>query len=49
MVESNVNLAEKRNLIIASVILVIGLGGAMIQLGSFPVQGMALATIVESC
>ena len=46
MVESNVNLAEKRNLIIASVILVIGLGGAMIQLGSFPVQGMALATIV---
>jgi uracil permease len=46
MVESKVDLAEKRNLIISSVILVIGLGGAMVQIGSFPVQGMALATVV---
>ncbi|MDX5980970.1 solute carrier family 23 protein [Exiguobacterium profundum] len=46
MVESKVDLAEKRNLIISSVILVIGLGGAMVEIGSFPVQGMALATVV---
>ena len=36
-----------RNLIIASVILVIGIGGAFIQIGTdFQLSGMALAAIV---
>lgn len=47
LIESNVQLSEKRNLIIASVILVIGIGGAFIPIGEeAQIPGMALATIV---
>ncbi|MBM7095842.1 uracil permease [Bacillus sp. H-16] len=47
MIENKVDLGEKRNLIIASVILVIGIGGAFIEVNdAVQVSGMALATIV---
>ncbi|MFO1445832.1 NCS2 family nucleobase:cation symporter [Bacillus sp. Bva_UNVM-123] len=45
LVDSQIDFGEKRNLVIASVILVIGIGGAHIDLGSFQIQGMALAAI----
>ncbi len=47
LVENKVDFSLKRNLIIASVILVIGIGGAAIHIGqSFSLEGMALASIV---
>jgi uracil permease len=46
IVEAGIDFSEKRNLIIASVILVIGIGGARIQLGSLEVSEMSLATYV---
>ncbi|NLG85780.1 MAG: uracil permease [Firmicutes bacterium] len=46
LVESQVDFSENRNLILASVILVIGIGGAEISMGNFTVSGMPLATIV---
>jgi len=47
MIEHKVDLNEKRNLIITSVILVIGIGEAMIKFGeSFELHGMALAAII---
>lgn len=46
LVDSKVNFEDKRNLVISSVILVIGIGGAIIKLpGNFQIQGMALAAI----
>ncbi len=46
LVEAGIDFSEKRNLIIASVILVIGIGGAKIHLGSLEVSEMSLATYV---
>lgn len=47
LVENKVDFSRKRNLIIASVILVIGIGGAAIHIGqSFSLEGMALASII---
>ena len=46
LVESRIDFSEKRNLIIASVILVVGIGGATLQLGPFELHGMALATVI---
>lgn len=46
LVETRVDLSQKRNLIIASVILVVGVGGAAIKLGPFELHGMALATTI---
>ncbi|NDV68723.1 solute carrier family 23 protein [Dysgonomonas sp. 25] len=47
LVENKVDFARKRNLIISSVILVIGIGGAAIHVGeSFSLEGMALASII---
>jgi uracil permease len=46
LVEAGIDFSEKRNLIIASVILVIGIGGAKIHLGSLEVGEMSLATYV---
>lgn len=47
MVDDKTDLSDKRNLMIASVILVIGIGGAVLRVGeSFQVEGMALAAIV---
>lgn len=47
LVESHVDFKDKRNLIISSVILVIGIGGATIHIGdSFSLEGMALASVI---
>lgn len=46
LVDSKIDFGDKRNLIISSVILVIGIGGAFIKVSeSFQIQGMALAAI----
>lgn len=45
LVDSKIDFGDKRNLVIASVILVIGIGGAHIDLGNLQIQGMALAAI----
>jgi len=47
LIEGGVDLAEKRNLLIVSIILVIGVGGAVLRIGSFmEISSMALAAIV---
>jgi len=48
LVDSGINFGDKRNLVIASVILVIGVGGAALKLNEFhiDIEGMALATVV---
>lgn len=47
LVENKVDFSRKRNLIISSVILVIGIGGAAIHIGQmFSLEGMALASII---
>lgn len=47
LVESGVDFSHKRNLIISSVILILGIGGAKISFSKeFAVEGMALATFV---
>src|SRR5690606_1058416 len=47
LVDSRVNFGEKRNLVIASVVLVIGIGGAALRFVGIhlEIEGMALATI----
>ncbi|WLD95089.1 solute carrier family 23 protein [Alkalihalobacillus sp. AL-G] len=47
MIDSKVDLGEKRNLIISSVILVLGIGGAFIQVSDeLQIAGMSLAAFV---
>jgi uracil permease len=47
LVDNRIDFGDKRNLVIASVILVIGIGGAKIEFSeTFQVGGMALAAIV---
>lgn len=47
LVENNIDFGDKRNLVIASVILIIGIGGAKLEFSeTFVVEGMALAAIV---
>ncbi len=46
LIDNKVDLGVKRNLIISSVILVIGVGGAFVQVKDFALSGMALAAIV---
>ncbi|WP_449539945.1 solute carrier family 23 protein [Ferdinandcohnia sp. Marseille-Q9671] len=46
LVDSKVNLGENRNLVISSVILVIGIGGAFIDIAGFQIHGMALSAII---
>jgi uracil permease len=45
LVDSKVDFGDKRNLVISSVILVIGIGGAHVTLGGLNLEGMALAAI----
>lgn len=45
LVDSGVDFGDKRNLIISSVILVLGIGGAELSLGPINFHGMALATL----
>lgn len=46
IVENQVDLKKSRNLIIASVILVLGLGGAVLKVWNLEFSGMALAALV---
>ena len=46
LVEAGIDFSQKRNLIISSVILVIGIGGAKIHLGTIEIGEMSLATYV---
>ncbi len=46
LVESGIDFSAKRNLIISSVILILGIGGAQLAFGDFQLHGMALATVV---
>lgn len=46
MIESQVDLSVNRNMIIASVVLVVGIGGLMINIGSFQLSGMAMAALI---
>ena len=45
LVESGIDFGHKRNLVISSVILVLGIGGAELGIGAVKFHGMALATI----
>ena len=45
-VENKVDFGNNRNMVIASVILVIGIGGAKIAFGDFVLSGMALSAII---
>ncbi len=46
LVEAKVDYSKSRNLILTSVILIVGISRAKIDIGSISLQGMALATIV---
>lgn len=45
LVDNHINYERKRNLIITSVVLVIGIGGTYLQLGKFQLTSIALATL----
>jgi len=47
LVESKVDYSKPRNLTLTSVVLMIGLSGAHIQIGTVTLAGMALATVVS--
>lgn len=46
LVESKVDYSKSSNLIMTSVIMIVGLSGAKLSFGAFSVQGMVLATVV---
>lgn len=46
MVKAKIDMTRSRNLVIASVILTVGIGGAVISFGKFSLAGIGLASIV---
>lgn len=46
MIKNKVDMGINRNLIIVSTMLVVGLGGAVITIGSFSMMGMSLAMLI---
>lgn len=46
MIEDKLNLSSSRNQIIVSLILTVGVGGAVLNLGSFEMSGIGLAALV---
>lgn len=46
LIDHQVDLNQKRNLLISSVILIVGVGGLIFKIGSFQFSGMALAAIL---
>lgn len=46
LIDARVNFGQVRNLVIASAMLVLGLGGAVLHIGRFSLSGTALAAIV---
>lgn len=46
LIENKVDLDKKKNLLITSVILVVGIGGLVLEVGTFTLSAMALATVL---
>jgi uracil permease len=46
LVESKVDYSKAKNLILTSVVLIVGIGGARLSIGTVEMKGMALATVV---
>lgn len=46
-IEEKVDFAKSRNLILASVIFIVGLSGIKLTIGAFEIKGMGLATLVS--
>ncbi|WP_122644963.1 uracil permease [Enterococcus mediterraneensis] len=46
LIENKIDFDKKKNLLIASVILVIGIGGLVFEFGTFTLSAMALATVL---
>lgn len=46
LVESKIDYSKARNLILTSVVLIVGVSGAQLSLGPLSLKGMALATVV---
>ncbi|MCD5003151.1 uracil permease [Enterococcus saccharolyticus] len=46
LIENKIDFDRKKNLLIASVILVTGIGGLMVEAGTFVLSAMALATVL---
>jgi uracil permease len=46
LIDKHVDFNHKRNLMIGSTILVIGIGNAVLKLGNFQFSGLALATVI---
>lgn len=46
LIDNKIDFDKKRNLVIASAILVIGIGGAYLKIGDFELTSMALATVI---
>lgn len=46
LIDNKVDLGRKRNLMIASTILVIGIGNAYLQLGQYQFSGLAVASVI---
>lgn len=46
LVENKIDFGQKRNMLIASIILVVGIGGLYLQLGNFQLTSVALSTIM---
>ena len=47
LVESKVDYSKPKNLILTSIVLIVGLSGAHLDLGSVSLKGMALATLLS--
>ncbi|MCX7781883.1 MAG: uracil permease, partial [Negativicutes bacterium] len=47
LVEAKVDYSKARNLILTSVVLIIGISGAHLDIGTVTLKGMALATVVS--
>lgn len=47
LVESKVDYSKPKNLILTSIVLVVGLSGAHLDLGTVSLKGMALATLLS--
>lgn len=45
LVDNKIDFEKKRNLVIASVILVVGIGGTYLKMGDFQLTSIALSTL----
>ena len=46
LIKNRVDLGDTRNLVIASLILILGIGGAELTIGSFTIGGIGLSAVV---